>query len=67
MAIQKKSMMGKRTSVKKALVARRVSTDVSKAEQIKAPLKSVKAFAPQKSFALLRSPIKGLSPVKFLG
>ena len=37
MAIQKKSLIGKRQSVKKALVAKRVSTDASKATQIKAP------------------------------
>jgi hypothetical protein len=48
MAIQKKSMMGKRQSVKKALVARRVSTDAPKAEQVKAPMKY---FAPMKGLA----------------
>ena len=37
MAIQKKSLIGKRQSVKKALVAKRVSSDVSKAAQVKAP------------------------------
>jgi hypothetical protein len=51
MAIQKKSVMGKRQSVKKALVARRVSTDAPKAEQIKAPYK----YSPVKSFALQKT------------
>jgi len=37
MATQKKSVIGKRQSVKKALVAKRVSADASKAEQVKAP------------------------------
>ena len=37
MAIQKKSLIGKRQSVKKALVAKSVSADAPKAEQIKSP------------------------------
>ena len=37
MAIQKKSLIGKRQSAKKALVAKRVSADAPKAEQVKAP------------------------------
>ena len=37
MAIQKKSLIGKRQSVKKALVAKRVSADAPRAEQVKAP------------------------------
>jgi len=41
MAIQKKSLIGKRQTVKKALVAKRVSADAPKAEQIKAPLRTV--------------------------
>jgi len=37
MAMQKKSVISKRQSVKKALVAKRVSADAPKAEQVKAP------------------------------
>jgi hypothetical protein len=37
MAIQKKSLIGKRQSVKKALVAKRVSADTPKGAQVKAP------------------------------
>jgi len=37
--MQKKSTIGKRQSVKKALVVKRVSGDVSKAMQTKAPFK----------------------------
>jgi len=37
MAIQKKSLIGKRQSAKKALVAKRVSADAPKAAQVKAP------------------------------
>jgi len=37
MAIQKKSLIGKRQSGKKALVAKRVSADAPKAEQVKTP------------------------------
>jgi len=37
MAMQKKSVIGKGQSAKKALVAKRVSTVASKAEQVKAP------------------------------
>ncbi len=37
MAMQKKSVIGKRQSVKKALVAKRVSANAPKAEQVKAP------------------------------
>ena len=37
MAIQKKSLIGKRQSVKKALVAKSVSADAPKAEQVKSP------------------------------
>ena len=37
MAIQKKSLIGKRQSGKKALVAKRVSADAPKAAQVKAP------------------------------
>jgi len=37
MAIQKKSLIGKQQSAKKALVAKRVSADAPKATQVKAP------------------------------
>jgi len=37
MAMQKKSVISKRQSVKKALVAKRISTNAPKAEQVKAP------------------------------
>jgi len=37
MAIQRKSLIGKQQSAKKALVAKRISTNAPKAEQVKAP------------------------------
>jgi len=39
--MQKKSIIRKKQSVKKALVVKRVSGDVPKAEQTKAPVKNV--------------------------
>ncbi len=39
MAIQKKSLIGKQQSAKKALVAKRVSADAPKAAQVKAPFR----------------------------
>ncbi len=39
MAMQKKSLVGKRQSAKKALVAKRVSADTPKAAQVKAPFR----------------------------
>jgi hypothetical protein len=69
MAIQKKSLIGKRQSVKKALVAKRVSVDAPKASQIKAPMatatnlrapmaihqKALSRFAPFKSISAFRT------------
>ena len=39
MAIQKKSLVGKQKSAKKALVAKRVATNAPKAEEMKAPFR----------------------------
>ncbi len=57
MAIQKKSLIGKQQSVKKALVAKRVSADAPKAEQIKAPikLKALSRFAPMRTMTTLKT------------
>jgi hypothetical protein len=41
MAIEKKSLIAKRQTAKKALVAKKVSSDTPKASQVKAPQKFV--------------------------
>jgi len=61
MAIQKKSLIGKTQSAKKALVAKRVSTDTPKAAQVKAPL----AGAHQHSVPYKFSPNRSATPYKF--
>lgn len=65
MAIQKKSLIGKQQSAKKALVAKRVSTEAPKATQVKAPnlIHHHTTYAPVRKFAPY-APIKAKSTLK---
>ncbi|MGA8153477.1 MAG: hypothetical protein WB952_21175 [Terriglobales bacterium] len=61
MAIQKKSLIGKRQSVKKALVAKRVSADTPQASQVKAPsVMHHKISAPLR----IATPLKVAAPLR---
>ena len=62
MAIQKKSLIGKRQTVKKALVAKRVSADTPKADQVKAPFTSLT----HRTALRIAGPVHSASTVKFL-